>query len=443
MQKQRVRARASWKGTEKSQVAPVYQDLQARLAGRFIGYDHMSGLATVQALILDGAAVAELPAGVEAEIVLDPTPFYAESGGQVGDIGSIYDESRERKLAEVLSTSAPIKGLHVSRIRTFAPLSVETPIFAQVDEETRSATRRNHTATHLLQAALQQTLGKHVKQAGSVVDPSRLRFDFTHYASLSPDERSEVERLINTEIVENVPVGLEVMNLDDALQTGAMALFGEKYGDKVRVVTVPGFSRELCGGTHVSRTGDIGVARIVYEGSISAGVRRIEIITGPAAVLSRFESEKEELSAEIEKVREQQRQLERQVEQLKEKVAVALTAEVEAAAREINGVHVVATTVDGVDRNQLRNMADQLRNKWKSAVVVLATTTESGVALIAAVTKDLTAKVHAGKLVGAVAQAVGGKGGGRPDLAEAGGKDTAALPAALNGVYATVEKMLG
>ena len=443
MQKQRERARASWKGAEKAQIAPVYQDLHAHLSTRFIGYDSMNGQATIQALIADGAAVAELPAGVEAEIVLDPTPFYAESGGQVGDIGAIYDESRERKLAQVLSTSAPIKGLHVSRIRTLAPLSVETAVFAQVDEETRSATRRNHTTTHLLQAALQQTLGKHVKQAGSVVDPTRLRFDFTHYASLSADERFEVERLINNEIVENVPVGLEVMDLDNALQTGAMALFGEKYGDKVRVVTVPGFSRELCGGTHVSRTGDIGVARIVYEGSISAGVRRIEIITGPSAVLSRFESEKGELSTEIEKVREQHRQLERQVELLKEKVAVALTAEVEAAAREINGVHVVATTVEGVDRNQLRNMADQLRNKWKSAVVVLGTTTDSGVALIAAVTKDLTAKVHAGKLVGAVAQAVGGKGGGRPDLAEAGGKDAVSLPAALAGVYASVEMMLG
>jgi alanyl-tRNA synthetase len=443
MQKQRERARASWKGAEKAQIAPVYQDLHAHLSTRFIGYDSMNGQATIQALIADGAAVAELPAGVEAEIVLDPTPFYAESGGQVGDIGAIYDESRERKLAQVLSTSAPIKGLHVSRIRTLAPLSVETAVFAQVDEETRSATRRNHTTTHLLQAALQQTLGKHVKQAGSVVDPTRLRFDFTHYASLSADERFEVERLINNEIVENVPVGLEVMDLDNALQTGAMALFGEKYGDKVRVVTVPGFSRELCGGTHVSRTGDIGVARIVYEGSISAGVRRIEIITGPSAVLSRFESEKGELSAELEKAREQQRLLERQLEHLKEKVAVALTAEVEAAAREIGGVHGVATTVDGVDRNQLRNMADQLRNKWKSAVVVLATPTDSGVALIAAVTKDLTAKVHAGKLVGAVAQAVGGKGGGRPDLAEAGGKDAAALPAALSGAYAAIEKMLG
>jgi alanyl-tRNA synthetase len=290
---------------------------------------------------------------------------------------------------------------------------------------------------------LQQTLGKHVKQAGSVVEPARLRFDFTHYASLSADERSEVERLINQEIVHNVPVGLEVMDLDDALQTGAMALFGEKYGDKVRVVTVPGFSRELCGGTHVSRTGDIGVAKIVYEGSISAGVRRIEIITGPEAVLSRLEAEKSELTAEVEKAREQQRLLERQMEHLKEKVAVALTAEVEASAREIKGVRVVATQVEGVDRNQLRNMADQLRNKWKSAVVVLAAPADTGIALIAAVTKDLTAKVHAGKLVGAVAQAVGGKGGGRPDLAEAGGKDAVALPAALDGVYASVEKMLG
>ena len=443
MQRQRERARASWKGAEKAQIAPVYQDLNGRVATRFIGYDHMSGSAEVKALIREGALVDELPAKTDAEIVLDSTPFYAESGGQVGDVGVIYDESGERALARVVGTAAPLKGLNVSRIRTLAPLRVGPSVIARVDEPTRSATRRNHTATHLLQAALQQTLGKHVKQAGSVVEPGRLRFDFTHYASLSGEERYEVERLINDEIVRNVPVGLEVMDLDDALQTGAMALFGEKYGDKVRVVSIPGFSRELCGGTHVSRTGDIGVAKIVYEGSISAGVRRIEIITGPDAVLSRFETEKNELSSEIEKAREQQRLLEREVEQLKEKVAVALAGEVEAASREIHGVRVVATQVEGVDRNQLRNMADQLRNKWKSAVVVLATSTDSGLALIAAVTKDLTAKVHAGKLVGAVAMAVGGKGGGRPDLAEAGGKDASALPDALAKVYARVDEMLG
>ncbi len=441
MQKQRERARASWKGAEKAHIAPVHQEVFARLQPRFVGYDHMHCFATVEALIRDGVSVAQLPGGVEAEIVIDPTPFYAESGGQVGDIGALYDETRAVRLAEVLTTYAPIKGLPVSKIRTLAPIVRDDQVFAQVDEQARAATRRNHTATHLLQAALQRVLGKHVKQAGSVVEPARLRFDFTHFAPLSPGERVEVERLINEEVLKNDPVGVEVMAIDDALQTGAMALFGEKYGDQVRVITVPGFSRELCGGTHVSRTGDIGVARITYEGSISAGVRRIEILTGPA-VLAHFDAEKGELTSEIEKIREQQRALEHQIEHLKERVAVALTSEVEAAAREIKGVRVVAARVDGVDRNQLRNMADQLRNKWKSAVVVLGTPTDSGVAIIAAVTRDLTAKVHAGKLVGALAQAVGGKGGGRPDLAEAGGKDTEALPAALNSVYERVESLL-
>lgn len=442
MEKQRERARASWKGAEKAQIAPVYQELHARLKTQFTGYEQMNGAAKVEALIQDGATVAELPAGVDAEIVLNLTPFYAESGGQAGDVGAIYDASHDRKLADVRGTKAPIKGLNVCQIHTFAPLQAGAAVFAEVDAETRAATRRNHTATHLLQAALQQTLGKHVKQAGSVVEPARLRFDFTHYAALSADERSEVERLVNQEIVKNVAVNTEVMDLDDALQTGAMALFGEKYGDQVRVVNVPGFSRELCGGTHVSRTGDIGVAKMVYEGSISAGVRRIEMVTGPEAVLARVEAEKDELNTEVEKAREQQRQLERQVERLKEKVAVALTAEVEAAAHDVNGVKVVAVPVEGVDRNQLRNMADQLRNKWGSAVLVLAAPSDAGIALIAAVTKNLTSKVHAGKLVGAVAKAVGGKGGGRPDLAEAGGKDVAALPAALADVYTSVEKML-
>ena len=441
MQKQRERARASWKSAEKVHIAPVYQDLFAQLKPSFVGYDQLQCLASVEALIHAGASVDRLPAGIAAEIIITPTPFYAESGGQAGDKGVLYDESRTRTLAVVLATYAPMRGLNICKIRTLAPIALHESVYAQVDEQERDATRRNHTATHLLQAALQKVLGKHVKQAGSVVEPARLRFDFTHYAQLSPGERAEVERLLNEQVLRNTAVTTDVMDLDQALQSGAMALFGEKYGESVRVVSVPGFSRELCGGTHVARTGDIGVARIVYEGSISAGVRRIEAVTGPA-VLARFEADKEELNVELEKTREQQRALERQVEHLKERVAAALTAEVEAASREIKGVRVVAALVDDVDRNQMRNMADQLRNKWKTAVVVLGTRADSGVAVIAAVTKDLTSKVHAGKLVGAVAQAVGGKGGGRPDLAEAGGKDAAALPAALDAVYASVESLL-
>jgi alanyl-tRNA synthetase len=428
MELQRSRARASWKGAEKAQVAPVYQELLAKGKTQFVGYDSLSAEGTVVA-VLDG------------EIVLDRTPFYAESGGQVGDTGLLYSQATGEKVADVVGTYAPVPGLIVHKVKSAGEVKVGDVLRAEVDPSLRAATRRNHTSTHLLQAALQTVLGKHVKQAGSVVEPSRLRFDFTHYASLSADERTEVERLVNLEVLRNTAVSVEVMDLDNALQTGAMALFGEKYGDKVRVVTVPGFSRELCGGTHVSRTGDIGVARIVYEGSISAGVRRIEMVTGPA-VVERFEAEKHELAAELDKIREQQKTLERQVAQLKEKVAHAQSGEIEGQAREIKGAKVLAARADGLDRAQMRTMADALRNKWKSAVVVLASAEESQVAIVCAVTKDLTAKAHAGKLLGEIAKAVGGKGGGRPDLAEGGGTNPAALDAALAAVPAQVEALL-
>jgi alanyl-tRNA synthetase len=384
--------------------------------------------------------VEELPAGVEAEAVIDPTPFYAESGGQVGDVGRLYDESGSRRLAEVLTTYAPVKGLHVCKIRTLAPLMRGARVGAQVDEQLRASTRRNHTATHLLQAALQQVLGKHVKQAGSVVEPARLRFDFTHYAAMSASERAEVERLVNEEVLKNVPVGVEVMNLDDALHTGAMALFGEKYGDRVRVVSVPGFSRELCGGTHVSRTGDIGIARITYEGSISSGVRRIEMLTGPA-VLTRFDSEKAELASEIEKIREQHRALEREVARLRESRAADQASKVRDSGRDVNGYRVYVQRLNDVDRIQMRSIADQVRANAQRTIVVLGTATDEGVALTTAVTKDSTSAVHAGKLVGRLAQFVGGKGGGRPDLAEAGGKDVGSLDKALELASSVIDEM--
>jgi alanyl-tRNA synthetase len=294
----------------------------------------------------------------------------------------------------------------------------------------------------LLQAALQQVLGTHVKQAGSVVDPTRLRFDFTHFTGMAPEERAEVERIVNHQIVRNEAVATEVMDLDQALKTGAMALFGEKYGDTVRVVTIPGFSRELCGGTHVQRTGDIGVARITYEGSSSAGVRRIEMVTGPEAVITHLEAERGDLAAELDKARDQQKTLEREVARMKEQIAQSKSASVEGQARAIKGVQVLAARVDGLDRAQLRNLADALRNKFKTAVVALASAEDGQIALITAVTKDITGKVHAGKLLGTLAAAVGGKGGGRPDLAEGGGNDPAALDAALEQVYASVEGML-
>ncbi len=306
-----------------------------------------------------------------------------------------------------------------------------------------------------LHAALRTVLGTHVKQAGSVVEPSRLRFDFTHYTAMDPDELAEVERLMNEQILLNREVTTNVMDLDQALQTGAMALFGEKYGDKVRVVSISDFSKELCGGTHVGRTGDIGICKIVYEGSISSGVRRIEAITGEGALKKFQEAQAQlnrvagivrtseaEVADQIEKLLSREKSMEHELQQLKTKVAQAEAGQLETQAREMKGVKVLAARVDGLDRAQLRTLVDSLRNKWKSAVVVLATAEDSNIAIVSGVTKDLTAKVHAGKLAGAVAQAVGGKGGGRPDMAEAGGKDLAALPGALAQVYSSVEGML-
>jgi alanyl-tRNA synthetase len=334
-----------------------------------------------------------------------------------------------------------------------APIAVGDSVIARVTE--RDATRRNHTATHLLHAALRQVLGTHIKQAGSVVEPGRLRFDFTHYAAMDRSEIEEVERLANQQILKNTPVETRIMALDEAIATGAMALFGEKYGEEVRVVSVPGFSRELCGGTHVGRTGDIGVCKIVYETSISAGVRRMEAITGEAALRQYQEStgavrriadlvkaSEPELIEHVEKLLAAERALEKQVEQLKNKLAQAAAAGLETQARTVSGAKVLAARLDGMDRQQMRSLADSLRNKWKSAVIVLASAEDSAVAIVSAVTKDLTGKVHAGKLAGSLAQTLGGKGGGRPDMAEAGAKDVAGLGVALDSVYAQVEAML-
>jgi alanyl-tRNA synthetase len=456
MQGQRERARASWKGAEKSQIAPVYQELAAERRTVFLGYDQLAeDSVEVVALLVDREPVDSVPAGAQAELVLDRTPFYAESGGQVGDTGELLDPETGAVVAIVEGAYPAVPGLTVHRIRAVAGLSKGAVLNARVHEAARRATMRNHTATHLAHAALRQVLGVHVKQAGSVVDPARLRFDFSHYTAMAAEEVAEVERLANEQILRNTAVATEQMDIDSALQTGAMALFGEKYGDRVRVVSVPGFSRELCGGTHVERTGDIGLLKIVYEGSISAGVRRMEAITGEGA-LRRFQqaqqnvaraaallkSGENDLSEAIEKLLAQQKTLEKELARLKDKAASASAGDLEAQAREINGVKVLSARVDGLDRAQMRNMADAFRSKWPSAVIVLASAGEGGVSIVSAVTKNLTAKVHAGKIAGAVAQAVGGKGGGRPDLAEAGGKDAAALPAALEAVYSSVESLL-
>jgi alanyl-tRNA synthetase len=424
MEKQRTRARASWRGADKTQANPVYQTLPKT---EFIGRETLEAPATVVAVLDDG-------------IVLDRTPFYSESGGQVGDKGTLVS-AETGGVVPVDTAISPAPGITLHRVADASPLKKGDKVIARVNPDLRHATMRNHTATHLLHAALRKVLGTHVKQAGSIVDPGRLRFDFTHYAATDPDELAEIEKLANEEILKNIEVKTNVMDLDQALNTGAMALFGEKYGDKVRVVSVEGFSKELCGGTHVHRTGDIGLCKIVYESSISTGVRRLEAITGDA-ILQKFQDEARLSREAQEKLAEEKRALEKRLEQMKEKLARAEVAGLETNVKEIKGVKVLAAQVPGMDRDQLRTMVDSLRVKWKSIVVVLASSEDSNVSIVSGVTKDLTSKVHAGKLAGAVAQAVGGKGGGRPDMAEAGGKDPSALPGALAQVYTTVEGML-
>ena len=454
MNQQRERARASWKGAEKGAIAPAYQQLAARGRTKFLGYGQLEASSRVIGLLVNREPVDSVEPGSQAEVVLDQTPFYAETGGQVGDRGVLRTVAGDT-VADVETVYPPVPGLSVHRVKALAPIRIGDELRAEVAPALRHSTMRNHTATHLLHAALRQVLGTHVKQAGSVVEPARLRFDFTHYAPMDRAEIDEVERLMNQEVLHNIQVQTDIMPLESAIQTGAMALFGEKYGEEVRVVSIPGFSKELCGGTHVSRTGDIGVCKIIYEGSISAGVRRIEAITGEAAIrqyqefndslrrLSQMIHVAEpELVDQVEKIILHQKALERQNQELRRKLAQSAAGDLESGARSIGGAKVIAARVDGMDREQMRELADSLRNKLKTAVVVLVSGTDSQIAIVAAVTKDLAQKVHAGKLVGMVAQATGGKGGGRPDMAEGGGKDPAALAAALDRVYSEVESKL-
>jgi alanyl-tRNA synthetase len=449
MEKQRTRARASWKGADKAHIADVYKDLPP---SEFIGRESLEAPVTVLDLIKDKSAIETLESGA-AEIVFAKTPFYAESGGQVGDTGLLLNAETRERVAIVEGAYKPTPTAFVHKIQVLRAIHKGDALIAVVDPPTRSATMRNHTGTHLLHAALRQVLGKHVKQAGSVVEPGRLRFDFSHYTAMTQDELLEVEWLVNQQILANTEVHTDVMDLDQALATGAMALFGEKYGENVRVVSIPNFSRELCGGTHVRRTGEIGLFKILYEGSVSQGTRRIEAITGEGA-LDRFRSATAQLAKlgellktpetgvveQTEKMLEQQKTLERQLEHLKTQMAHQQADKLQ--GRTFNGSTVIAERVDGLDSKQLRTVADALRNKLGSAVIVIAAAGESNISIISAVSKDLTGKVQAGKLVGEVAKAIGGRGGGRPDMAEGAGKDASALPAALEEVYRKVEALL-
>jgi alanyl-tRNA synthetase len=454
MARQRERARASWKGADKTTIAPAYQELAGQGRTKFLGYDELTATSRVVGLLVERELRDEIDAGVEAELVLDRTPFYAETGGQVGDRGSLFAGNGD-KAADVQTAYPAVPGLTVHRIVATAAIRVGDELRAEVARPLRLSTMRNHTATHLLHAALRQVLGTHVKQAGSVVEPPRLRFDFTHYAAMDAAEIEEVERLVNEQILRNSGVDTQVLPLEQAVATGAMALFGEKYGDQVRVVSVPDFSKELCGGTHVRRTGDIGVFKIVSEGSISAGVRRIEAVTGEGAVRQYQEltatlhrlseilkASEPEVVEHVERILAREKALEHEKRDLRSKLAHAAAGALESQAHTVNGTRVLAAQAEALDRQQMRELVDALRNKWGSAVLVLASVEDSTVSIVSAVTNDLTSKVHAGKLAATLAQAVGGKGGGRPDMAEGGGKDPAALPAALDRIYSEIESKL-
>ncbi|MFP3652166.1 MULTISPECIES: alanine--tRNA ligase [Burkholderia] len=448
--------------------AMARQREQARAAGKFKatqgleytgakttfhGYEEIAfDDAKVVALYVDGSAVNDVKAGQDAVVVLDHTPFYAESGGQVGDQGVLANAATRFAVADTLKVQADVVGHHGTLEQ--GTLKIGDVLRAEIDAHRRARTQRNHSATHLMHKALREVLGAHVQQKGSLVDAEKTRFDFAHNAPMTDDEIRRVEQIVNNEILANAPGIVRVMPYDEAVKGGAMALFGEKYGDEVRVLDL-GFSRELCGGTHVHRTGDIGFFKIVVEGGVAAGIRRVEAITGDNAVryvqeldarvneaAAALKAQPSELTQRIAQVQDQVKSLEKELGALKSKLASSQGDELAHQATEIGGVYVLAATLDGADAKTLRETVDKLKDKLKSAAIVLAAVEGGKVSLIAGVTPDASKKVKAGELVNFVAQQVGGKGGGRPDMAQAGGTEPANLPGALAGVKGWVEERL-
>lgn len=421
-------------------------------ASEFKGYDHLELNGKVTALFIDGKAVDSVSAGQEAVVILDQTPFYAESGGQVGDKGELKGAGFSFAVSDTQKFGQAIG--HIGKVAS-GSLKVGDAVQADVDEARRQRIRLNHSATHLMHAALRQVLGTHVAQKGSLVNDKALRFDFSHFEAMKPEEIRAVEDLVNAQIRRNLAIETNIMDIDAARASGAMALFGEKYDDRVRVLRMGDFSTELCGGTHAARTGDIGLFRITSESGTAAGVRRIEAVTGEGA-MAMLHAQSDQLSdiAQLlkgdshnlgEKVRaalERTRQLEKELQQLKEQAAAQESANLSSKAEEINGVKLLVSELAGVEPKMLRTMVDDLKNQLGSTVVVLATVADGKVSLIAGVSKDVTDRVKAGELVGMVAQQVGGKGGGRPDMAQAGGTDASALPAALASVKGWVSAKL-
>jgi alanyl-tRNA synthetase len=456
-EEEQARARASWKGGSQKSASPVYRELPKT---EFEGYTalRVDG-ARVLALVKDGLGVQSLAAGEEGEVVLDATSFYADSGGQLGDVGWLYASDHQTIVAEVKGCTKPVQGVFAHKVMAKQRIALGDLVDTQVNGEVRAATMRNHTGTHLLHAALREVLGPHVKQAGSLNNAARLRFDFSHYAQIAEPELREVETIVNRQILANTPVETLVdVPIETAVnELGAMALFGEKYGDRVRVVRIGDFSTELCGGTHIAATGEIGLLKLVGESSVASGVRRVEAISGSTA-LEEFRrgfevvrvvgapegaDAAESLRLRLEQDQAEIKKLRRELDTLRLKAASAAVGDAAGSAVEVKGVKVLAQRVDGVDKAQMRELVDQLRGKLGSGVVVLGGAVDGKVTLIVGVTKDLTGKVQAGKLVGELAKLVGGRGGGRPDLAEAGGSDVGGLGAALGKAAETVGAMLG
>jgi alanyl-tRNA synthetase len=460
MTEQRDRARASWKGAVKQTANPAYQQLPK---STFEGYRQTrSDNCEVLAIIKNGQGAQRLEPGDAGEIILDHTPFYAESGGQVGDRGWFYSDDHNFVVADVTGCYYPIQGVRAHQVIAKQSIRVGQKVDAVVDTALREATMRNHTATHLLQAGLREVLGKHVKQAGSLVAPNHLRFDFSHFTGVAEEELQDIEDLINREVLRNEQIEvIENVPIDVAInEYHAMALFGEKYGDKVRVIKIGDFSTELCGGIHTGQTGEIGLIKILKEGSVSSGVRRIEAVTGEGS-LRHFRKDHElegvvaalathadtttpaeALKLELEKKDAEIKRLARELDQARMKSASSSTANISEKVKDVKGVKVLSHRVDNLERAQMRMLVDQLRDKLGSSVIVLGSATDGSVSLIVGVTKDLTNRIQAGKVIGPIAQKVGGKGGGRPDLAEAGGKDAGALDSALNEAYSVVESLL-
>jgi alanyl-tRNA synthetase len=458
---EQARARASWKGGSQKSASPAYRELPKT---EFLGYKQLtvSG-AEVLAIVKDGVGVPAAKAGDEVDIVLDQTSFYGDSGGQAGDTGWFTSTDGNATVAEITGCVLPVQGVRAHKALLKQPLVVGDRVNTVVDQTRRDSIRRNHTGTHLLHAALRQVLGTHVKQAGSSVDPSRLRFDFSHFAQVADEELEEIESIVNREVLGNAKVEtLEDVPIDVAVnEYHAMALFGEKYGDKVRVVKLSdGFSTELCGGTHISATGEIGLIKIVNEGSVSSGVRRLEAITGMGSLgafrqdfevaklagqyVSSVDNLTEGLRAKFASQEDELKRLRRELDDARMKTAANSLDEALARSVEVKGVRLVTLRADGLERGQLRTLVDNLKQKLGEGVVVLASAQPEGkVALIAGVTPGLTKRIQAGKLVGAVAKLVGGSGGGKPEIAEAGGKDQSQIDAALQAAPGLAESLLG